>query len=441
METPAEAMTHLLAFGRKKLRAMSSRSYRVVSPSTNTSSAPLNSVVEFKIPGNQMAAFLDNNSCYFKFNVKNNKAGQTFDFEGKCGAYGLIKKFEILTAGQTIDTIDEYGVLFCAMADTDSSSIYGNNNGKYLYGTSDKAKSGEVNGLSRVTGQGERVVCLPLVLNSLANSRKYIPLFSRDSIVLRLTLNDIVSAGITAADSGTLNTEVVLDQPELVYNVVELSADAFQAVSASVDNVFQIVSDTYRHTSSNVDATASQTHIANLGFAFSSLNRVIICQRQTSLLARENPVLGNRCVRGLQQANLLLNGASIPERPIKISDSCATALAETLVADRSLVAYDSLSRIGETADSLLGGYNVQTPNGADNDRVGSFVLQIDTESMRSESDDPGIYAGVSTIGSVLQAQLEYGAASNVAVKLDFFAQYTQLLTLDMNASQTFIASV
>ncbi len=436
METPAEAMTHLLAFGRKKLRAMSSRSYRVVSPSTNTSSAPLNSVVEFKIPGNQMAAFLDNNSCYFKFNLKNTDDAENFSFEGKCGAYGLIKKFEILTAGQTIDTIDEYGVLFSAMADTDSSTLYAENNGKILYGADSDAFAGNTAGLNVVAAGGERVVCLPLVLNSLANSRKYIPLFSRDNLTIRLTLNDITNAGISASGATALaNTEIVLDQPELVYNVVELSADAFQAVSASVDNVFQIVSDTYRHTSSNVGAAASQTHIANLGFAFSSLNRVIICQRETANIVVEKAALGNRCVRGLAQANLLLNGASIPERPIKISDSCATALAETLVADRSLVAYDSLSRVG---DNLA--YNSQIPSGASGN-VGAFVLQIDTESMRSESDDPGIYAGVSTIGSVLQAQLEYGAANNRAIKLDFFAQFTQLLTLDMNASQTFIASV
>lgn len=438
METPAEAMTHLLAFGRKKLRAMSSRSYRVVSPSTNTSSAPLNSVVEFRVPGNQMAAFLDNNSCYFKFNVKNNDAGENFTFEGKAGAYGLIKKMEILTAGQTIDTIDEYGVLFSAMADTDSSTLYAENNGKILYGADSGAKAGNTAGLNVVAANGERVVCLPLVLNSLANSRKYIPLFSRDAITIRLTLNDITNAGISTATPADLitNTQIVLDQPELVYNVVELSADAFQAVSASVDNVFQIVSDSYRHTSANVTDAVSQTLVANLGFAFSSLNRVIICQRENANIVVDKPALGNRCVRGLEQVNLLLNGASIPERPIKIGASCATALAETLVADRSLVAYDSISRLGDGA-----AYNAQTPTGATDLTTGSFVLQIDTESMRSESDDPGIYAGVSTIGSVLQAQLEYGAANGVACKIDFFAQYTQLLTLDMNASQTFIASV
>ena len=232
----------------------------------------------------------------------------------------------------------------------------------------------------------------------------------------------------------------MVDQPELIYNVVELSADAFQAVSASVDNVFQIVSDSYRHTSANVTNATNQTLVANLGFSFSSLNRVIIVQRESALVNTQNsPSIGNRAQRGIVEARLLLNGASIPERPIKISTSCAEALAELLVADRSLVAFDSQNAINNAAAS----YKAVAPDGSDDANTGSFVLQIDTESMRSESDDPGIFSGVSTISAVVQAQLEYGAAagSNIACNIDFFAQYTQLLTLDMNSSQVFIASV
>ena len=66
---PTEASTHLLAYGSKRLRAMNSRSYRVVSPSTNTSSATLGQTIEFRIPGNQMASFLDNSTMYFKFTI------------------------------------------------------------------------------------------------------------------------------------------------------------------------------------------------------------------------------------------------------------------------------------------------------------------------------------------------------------------------------------
>ena len=134
---------------------------------------------------------------------------------------------------------------------------------------------------------------------------------------------------------------------------------------------------------------------------------------------------------------MLLNGESIPSRPIKITDQTSEALAELLVADRALTATDHDSRINNGA-----GFAAQDPAGNNTANCGNFLVQIDTESMRSNNDDPGIYAGVSTIGSVLQAQLKYGsAAPSGSTILDVYAQYTCLLTLDMKGSQTFVVSV
>ena len=53
MSYPAEAASKLLAYGQKKARALSSRSYRVVSPTTNGSSFTMSQSLEFVIPGNQ----------------------------------------------------------------------------------------------------------------------------------------------------------------------------------------------------------------------------------------------------------------------------------------------------------------------------------------------------------------------------------------------------
>ena len=102
-----------------------------------------------------------------------------------------------------------------------------------------------------------------------------------------------------------------------------------------------------------------------------------------------------------------------------------------------MVATDHDSRV-----NIGAGFNADDPTGADGDNCGSFLVQVDTESMRSNQDDPGIYAGVSTIGSVLQAQLKYNANNPSGTTiLDFFGQYTSLLTLDMKGSQTFVLSV
>ena len=427
---PSEASTHLLAYGSKRLRAMNSRSYRVVSPSTNTSSATLGQTVEFRIPGNQMASFLDNSTMYFKFQVANNN-GANIQLEGKSGAYALIKKIDILTSGQTISSVDNYNVLHSCFVDTDTSIQYGAQVGAVLFGAGGATEAAV--GQTIANGANASFV-LPFVMNCLANSKKYIPLFSRDNITIKVQLESALLGTLGAAN----NAEIAINTPELIYNVVELDAAAFAAVSGSVDDKFEIVADDYRHTSSTITAAASQTHVANLGFAFSSLNRVIISQRNQANLTAAKIAIGNRSRRDLEEVQLLLNGESIPSRPIRITNQTSEALAELLVADRALVATDHDSRVNNGA-----GFAAQDPAGTNTASCGNFLVQIDTESMRSNNDDPGIYAGISTIGSVLQAQLKYGPKADITgpTTIDFFAQYTSLLTLDMKGSQTFVLSV
>ena len=437
---PTEASTHLLAYGSKRLRAMNSRSYRVVSPSTNTSSATLGQTIEFRIPGNQMASFLDNSTMYFKFTITNN-SGADVRLEAKSGAYALIKKVDILTSGQTISSVDAFNVLHSAFIDTDTSLQYGDQVAAVLFGASGTTEGTATGGAALVAAvvgppavaAVPRTFTLPFVMNCLANSKKYVPLFSRDSITIKIQLESALLGTLGAAT----DAQIAISTPELIYNVVELDAAAFAAVSSSVDDKFEIVADDYRHTSSTTTADENITHVANLGFAFSSLNRVIISQRNQANLTAAKICIGNRSRRALEEVQLLLNGESIPTRPIKITNQASEALAELLIADRALTATDHDSRVNNGA-----GFAAQDPGGNDIARCGNFLVQIDTESMRSNNDDPGIYAGVSSIGSVLQAQLKYGAgAPSGATTIDFFAQYTSLLTLDMKGSQTFVLSV
>ena len=432
---PSEASTHLLAYASKRLRALNSRSYRVVSPSTNTSSATLGQTIEFRIPGNQAASFLDNATMYIKFNVAN--SGSNFNLEGKSGAYAFIKKIDILTSGQTISSVDNYNVLHSCFIDTDTSVQYGNNVGSVLSGMNNTA-------VGQLIGNGTNAdFVLPFVMNCIANSKKYIPLFSRDALVIKIQLDTALNSVKTNGTDTVNDNQITISTPELIYNVVELDATAFAAVSDSVGGKFEIVADDYRHTSATVPNNANQTFVANLGFAFSSLNRVIVAQRNSVRQSANTLCIGNRQRRGLIECNLLLNGESIPSRPIRISDQASEALAELLVADRALLSSDHDSRL-----NLDNGFASDDRTGVDAANTGHFLVQIDTESMRSNSDDPGIYSGISSIGSVSQLVLKYGNTTNTGgagdaggpTILDVYAQYTTLLSLDMNSSQVFIVS-
>ena len=449
-----EATTHLLSYASKRLRAVNSRSYRVVSPSTSAgSSVNLGQSIEFRIAGSQQSSFLDNSTMYIKFVIKNNDAtdAANFNFEGKNGAFSLIKKVDILVGGSTISTVDNYNLLHSMFSDTDTSAAYGRQVGNVLFGAGSSSDGATVLAAAAAAGgnaavpAGTRTIILPFLLNNIANSKKYIPLFSRDEIRIKIQLESAQLA-LKSVDAGLVDADVEIQTPELIYNVVELSAEAMALVDQSVDSKYEIVADDYRHTSSTVTATANQTHVANLGFSFSSLNRVLISLRNSTNLANVQKFsIGNRCRSGLEEVNLLLNGESIPSQRIKISsDSASEALAELLIADRALMATDHDSRINGGA-----GFLANDPDGSNAANTGNFQIQIDTESMRSNSDDPGIYSGVSTISSSLQAQLKFGANRGAGAnadasgptQIDFFAQYTSLLTLDMKGSQTFVLSV
>ena len=437
-----EATTHLLSYASKRLRAVNSRSFRVVSPSTSSgSSVNLGQSIEFRIPGSQQSSFLDNSTMYIKFVLKNND-GADIILEGKNGAFSLIKKVDILVGGSTISTVDNYNLLHSMFSDTDTSAAYGAQVGAVLFGAGDDADNG-----ATVAAAASRTIILPFLLNNISNSKKYIPLFSRDEIRIKIQLES-AQLGLKG-DAALVDANIEIQTPELIYNVVELSAEAMALVDQSVDSKYEIVADDYRHTSSTVTATANQTHVANLGFSFSSLNRVLISLRNSTNVADVTKFsIGNRSRSGLEEVNLLLNGESVPSQRIKVSsDSAAEALAELLIADRALMATDHDSRING-GDATTNTFLLNDGNGAAAAGVGSFQIQIDTESMRSNSDDPGIYAGLSTISSSLQAQLKFGATRGAAgadasgpTVIDFFAQYTSLLTLDMKGSQQFVVSV
>ncbi len=74
------------------------------------------------------------------------------------------------------------------------------------------------------------------------------------------------------------------------------------------------------------------------------------------------------------------------------------------------------------------------------DRRGTFIGMIDTESMKPHADPDSLYSGLSTLGSVvpLVGTLNNG---NAPMTVLVFAQYTLALTLDMNGSQTWVVSI
>lgn len=434
----SEASSHLLDYDDKKMRAMSSRQYRTKQPAVNGNQfLSGGSVIQFDIPANQARTFLDMEATYVLVEVENTDAAATGNirFEGKNGVYAMIQKIECLTAGQTLFTLDKYNVLQSIMSDVETTTLYGNNVGRVLLGSGADA----LNGVDLNFGT-KRSFAFPLQLNGLYNCNKYIPLFSRDKLSFRITLED-ARVGVISTDAGTTVTASTLrfNNPELVCHQVELGSDAFEAVADSVNNKFDLITTDYRHTSASL-AAGVVSSVVNLGFAFSSCNKIISCMRTSTLISGDTsraPIsIGSRNKNGLNRANVLLNGVKIPQREIILSaTNSAESMAELLIAQGTLSANIHSNRINEG-----GGYGLDTAAGLTPANSGNFVSIIGLENMRSDSD--GLYSGVSSIGSVLQLELGFSAGGVAAANsLDVFCEYTSQYSLDMNGEQLFQVSV
>ena len=72
--------------------------------------------------------------------------------------------------------------------------------------------------------------------------------------------------------------------------------------------------------------------------------------------------------------------------------------------------------------------------------IGTAVYGCEFETGLSDGKSSHIYSGVSTLASNVQALLKYDSA-HVAAQLDFFAQFSVLLSLDMKGSGVFSVSV
>ena len=477
----AEVFSESLDYTKVKQRAVQSRSYRVKLPPSNATSFSPSQTIEFNLPANQAGTYFNSNQCYLKFkftntSVDNADAAVRCDFD-RAGAYGLVRRMQVSTAGAMISDLDRFNVLANAMIDTDASQDWKTSTGHTLAGT-----TGLMRGATVSAGSPSRIYCLPLILSPLSQTspHRLIPLFSLSSLQIRFTLEEAA-----AAFKVPVNTDVpgyALSEVELVYQATELSPSAQGMIDQMTGGRYDILATSYMHSSATLQAQNSGL-TANLGFSVSSLERVIICHRKNITVSGTNQKigysLGGRCGAGLQQYSLLINSEQFPSRPIVRGDiSGAEPLAEMLLASHSLVDFTSGSGLnnGFTAGGITGGlaigfsrsanlqpnagvilqdpFQTDDPAGtnagatggaiataATPSDVGTFLAAIELESGVSDGKSSHIYSGVSTLASTVQYVATYSGAVNADITVDFFGNYTILMSLAMNGTGTWSVSV
>jgi hypothetical protein len=450
-----DAMSESLNFPSMKRRAVASRSYRVkVSPS-NGQNFTAGQTVNIDLPSNLAGTYINWNQCYLKMKVQSAGFGYTLD---RCGAAGFIQRVQCMTAGAQIFDLPNWNVLMTILMDGDSSPAYKAGVGNVLMGTNGGFQAGETN-----ASTDERTYCIPFTLHPFALSQPHRlqPLFSSSPVQFKITLESILNA---VQSTGTAPTALSFTEVELVCVFTELSPGAQAQVDQMSGGVYNVLAASYQNVGTTmVDAASAVT--ANLGLSVSSLERIIVCHRPTTSLNDITKFsLGNRAKNGLQQYQFFINSESYPARPVVVENNAAEALAEYLLSDHSLVNFDkqssfnvavksnaSYSGNGTDAGGAIAGiaqpFIIDEPTGtlvggvAVSSNIGSFITAVELETGLSDGRSQRLYSGVSTISSTVNYRGVYDTANSGDAQIDFFAQFTVLLSLNTRGTNVWSVSV
>jgi len=466
----AEAFSESLAYPQVKKRAVASRSFRTKITPSNGSTFTGGNTIHLDLPGNLAGQYYNPNQMYLKFKITSAVASSQLD---RAGAVGCIKRIQIQTAGAQLYDCNNWNVLATALMDTDCSADWKASSGSILVGTQGDQLQGEVLASGAANA---RTYCVPMMLNplSMTTPHRLIPAFSLSALQFRITLDNDTIVGQTLGGAG--DPVFTYSDVEMVCLMTELSPGAQAQIDSMTGGQYNILANSYLNSQATLAAGVTSL-TANLGISVSSLERMLVVHRPSATATNADAFsLGNRTTSGLSEFQFLINSENYPQRPILVDGKGAESYAELLIADHALVdfrkgncllnsfAASAATGVGGVVPVGTGALSGNAPDVVKNDcfaevdgdgdsagtaplagvavdsNIGTFLAACEFESGLSDGKSSHIYSGISTIASVVQYKGTYSGAQSAA-NVDFFAQHTIMISLDMKGSGVYAVSV
>lgn len=433
------ALPQPLNFLDQQRKAASSRSFRSKLASSNGITFNCGDEIVFDLGGNVSNSYYDMNTMYVEFLVTNND-GANVKFDGGAGAYSLIERAQMTSAGSTLSNVSAYNNLVNCLFDSTVSSNYNRNVAHAMFGTSLEGKSYEG---ATIATTASRKVCLPLILLAPCNTtpNRFFPAFSKDRLQIRLTLAEATTAFFHTV-AGLANSDISITGVSLNFYTVELAREVQAQIDQMTGGRYDMMCNDYIHASSSVVA-GTTAHTATLGFTSGSLERVTVCHRTSGNIGDVTKHSFTRSSSNLSQWQLAVNNSLYPSRPLLVDGvSNAEVMSELLIADHALHNFGVTSNFNSNGATQSSYFNVSDASGV---VVGSFLTAVELESFAGSEK---VYAGINTVSATTQLQLEYNNTSangddvsTTAVPnnttIDIYGLRTVKISLDMRNLGTY----
>ena len=331
-----------------------------------------------------------------------------------------------------------------------------------------------------------RKIRVPL-LHSVATIDKLLPLATSSGLNFTIYLEDFKNALMDA--NGTSAVDYKLRNPRIVFYVTELSPETEALLQQSVQPIGFNMNFTGLACTTDKKAAAVGTHISQLGFRYSSLNKITLLQRNTANALSTAQSQNNRGWFGLSELSFFINGTRYPQQKmVGSSEDFGEFLTETFLSNNVLAniyhnsslnntaqlttvaasdaAGTTAANIGASAAAHANLLRTQIPQNSRNyesiegtlaagfrtDQAtletfnsgttgsapyGTFLVSYSFENFKTPADDSGLYSGTSTLGSTVTAEMVH--IDDTAADLFFYAECDKILSIDP-LTQNFVVS-
>lgn len=335
-----------------------------------------------------------------------------------------------------------------------------------------------------------RKIRVPL-LHSVATIDKLLPLATSSGLNFTIYLEDFKNALMKA--NGTDAVDYKIRNPRLVFYVTELSPETEALLQQSVQPIGFNMNFTGLACTTDKKSASTGTMISQLGFRYSSLNKITLLQRNSANSLSTTQSQNNRGWFGLTELSFFINGTRYPQQKmVGNAENFGEFLTETFLSNNVLANIyhnsslnntaqltdvgegtamtDSEVAVGATATTFIAGrvntLRQQIPKNSRNyesidgtlaagfrtdqatletfnsETVGSspygtFLVSYSFENFKTPADDSGLYSGTSTLGSTVTAEMVH--IDGTGADLFFYAECDKILSIDA-LTQNFVVS-